>query len=159
MNLYQQLSDLYPYFTSIRRLKTYLSIDMGFPKTWVFHKKHIDEKSVVETESEDPNSRLLSFVAEFDEQSVENIIVSIKSIIKYNLEREEKQKLFKEKVDELKNLFDGQSLDKLKNLVFELDKQKTTKTNGRQDKSVKLVSGTDKEGSIGDIELQETNHQ
>jgi hypothetical protein len=158
MNLYQQLFNFYPYLTSIRRLKTYLSFDITFPKNWQLPKKYIDEKSVMENESEDPNVRFLSFVGEFNEDSIENIISSIKSIIKYNLEREEKQKLFQDKVNELKLLFDGQSLDNLKNLVFDLEKSKNVKLNGRQTKPAKLVSDGEKEGSIGDIQLQEINN-
>jgi hypothetical protein len=158
MNLYQQLSNFYPYMTSIRRLKNYLSFDINFPKTWQLPKKYIDEKSVLENESEDPNSRFLSFVGEFNEETIESLTSSIKSIIKFNLEREEKQKLFQDKVNELKSLFDGQSLESLKNLVFELDKTKNIKLNGRQTKPAKLVSDTEKEGSIGDIQLQEIDN-
>jgi hypothetical protein len=158
MNLYQQLSNFYPYLTSIRRLKNYLTFDITFPKSWQLPKKFIDEKSVMENESEDANTRFLSFVGEFNEDTIENLTKSIKSIIKYNLEREEKQKLFQEKVTELKSLFDGQNLEDLKNLVFDLEKPKNIRLNGRQTKPVKLVSDGEKEGSIGDIELQENNN-
>ncbi len=45
---------------------------------------------------------------------------NLKSIIKYNHDREEKEKLFQNKVEELKNIFEKQDLTSLKNLNFEL---------------------------------------
>jgi hypothetical protein len=45
---------------------------------------------------------------------------NVKSIINYNLEREEKERLFQSKVDELKNVFEKQSLNNLKNLKFDI---------------------------------------
>jgi hypothetical protein len=34
MNLYQEISEILPYFQSIRKLKNYLSIDVQIPNTW-----------------------------------------------------------------------------------------------------------------------------
>ena len=60
----------------------------------------------------------------------------INTIIETNLEREEKEKLFKDKVQELKNIFEKQKLDNLKGLKFDLDEFSlmTTKTeeNGQE---------------------------
>ncbi len=44
---------------------------------------------------------------------------NLKNIIQYNLELEEKDKLFQNKVNELKSIFEKQSLTKLKNLIFD----------------------------------------
>ena len=63
---------------------------------------------------------LFSFVSEFNEEEVEKIAGNVKSIINYNLEREEKERLFQSKVDELKNVFEKQSLNNLKNLKFDI---------------------------------------
>jgi hypothetical protein len=46
------------------------------------------------------------------------------SIIKYNKEREEKDKLFDLKVEELKKLFEKQNLEKLKGLDFYINEPK-----------------------------------
>jgi hypothetical protein len=43
------------------------------------------------------------------------------NIIKFNLEREEKNKLFESKINELKSMFEKQSLEELKNLKFEVN--------------------------------------
>ena len=51
-----------------------------------------------------------------------NIIENITTeIIKYNIEIEEKEKLFRYKVHELKEIFSKQKLDNLKNLKFDVD--------------------------------------
>jgi hypothetical protein len=46
---------------------------------------------------------------------------NILNIIKFNLEREEKNKLFESKINELKSMFEKQSLEELKNLKFEVN--------------------------------------
>jgi hypothetical protein len=53
--------------------------------------------------------------------------LNIKNIIKYNLEREEKDRLFETKVEELKKLFEKQNLDKLKGLYFDISEPTTKK--------------------------------
>ena len=124
MTLFEEFFILYPYLTSVRKLKTYLSFDMSFPNTWILPKKYINENHVVENETQSKTSRSLSFVSEFSQESVDAIIESIKSIIKYNKEREEKEKLFETKVMELKNLFDKENLGDLKELQFNINQPK-----------------------------------
>ena len=36
MSLYKEFSSLLPYLQSVRKLETYLSFDVSFPKTWKF---------------------------------------------------------------------------------------------------------------------------
>ena len=69
------------------------------------------------------------------------------NIIKYNLEREEKDKLFETKVNELKSIFEKQSLDKLKGLFFNINEPKSKvklEDNEEQIESDRVV-GTEKE--------------
>ena len=71
-----------------------------------------------------PNERLFSFVSEITEEDVEKASGNIQNIIKYNLEREEKEKLFDSKVNELKMIFEKQNLSNLKSLQFDIKKSK-----------------------------------
>jgi len=158
MTLYNELLSFFPYLVSIRKLENYVSFDVVFPKSWGLPKKYVDENSVVENQSEDPNTKFFSFISQFDQDSLHKVKNSIENVIKYNLEREEKQKLFQDKVNELKNLFEGQSLENLKSLVFELEKNKNLKLNGRQIKATKLVRDEDEGRPIGNIELQESDN-
>lgn len=122
MSLYKDISQLYPYIISIRKLKTYLSFDISFPNTWKLPKKYVPENSAVEIESSVPNERAISFVSEFNEDSVNQTTLNITRIIQYNKEREEKERLLQDKVNELKNIFEKQDLSTLKSLQFNLNK-------------------------------------
>jgi hypothetical protein len=124
MSLYKEFSTLFPYLQSVRKIQEYLSFDVSFPNTWKLPKKFVDETKVMEQESKVPNQRMFSFVSEIDEPSVGKTSENIQNIIKYNLEREEKEKLFEQKVAELKVIFERQSLSELKNLSFEFKKTK-----------------------------------
>ena len=124
MSIYKEFSDLYPYIQSIRKLKNYLSFDVSFPKTWKLPKKYIEEDKILEQESTIIDNRFFSFVSEITEEGVENTSKNIQNIIKYNLEREEKEKLFQNKVDELKHIFEKQNLKNLKSLQFEIKNNK-----------------------------------
>lgn len=118
MGLFQEFSNLFPYLDSVRKLKDYLSFDVHLPSTWKLPKKYVDEKMVIEQESKQTNHRLFSFVCEINESAIEKNTTNIQNIIKYNLEREEKEQLFELKVQELKIVFEKQSLESLKNLKF-----------------------------------------
>ncbi len=74
----------------------------------------------MEKNSKVENYRLFSFVSEITEDGIEKVSQNIQNIIKYNLEREEKEALFNDKVGELKLIFEKQNLKNLKNLKFDL---------------------------------------
>jgi hypothetical protein len=118
MSLFKEFQHLYPYIQSVRKLKNYLSFDIEFPLTWKILKKYVNEKNVIENDSANKGSRHFSFVCEFTEESVDDIINSITHIIQYNKDKEEKERLFNSKVDELKSIFEKQRLDNLQNLTF-----------------------------------------
>jgi hypothetical protein len=126
MSLYKEFSSLLPYLQSVRKLENYLSFDVSFPNTWKLPKKYVDEEKVMEQSSKVENHRFFSFVSEISEDSVGVISDNLKNIIRYNLELEEKDKLFQNKVNELKTIFEKQNLNNLKDLSFEM-KPKTTK--------------------------------
>lgn len=121
MSLYQEMSSLFPYLQSVRKLKNYLSFDVSFPNTWKIPKKFVEEDKLLEQQSTLPNERLISFVSEISEEHIQKTQLNITGIIKYNLEREEKERLFETKVDELKKLFEKQNLEKLKGLYFDIN--------------------------------------
>jgi hypothetical protein len=124
MSLYKEFSILFPYLQSVRKIKTYLTFDVSFPNTWKLPKKFVNEEKVMEQTTTIPNERLFSFVSEITEEDVEKASGNIQNIIKYNLEREEKEKLFDSKVNELKMIFEKQNLSNLKSLHFDIKKSK-----------------------------------
>ena len=124
MSLYKEFSTLLPYIQSVRKLKNYLSFDISFPKTWKLPKKFVEEDKILEQESSIIDNRFFSFVSEITEEGVESTTKNIQNIIRYNLEREEKERLFQNKVDELKHIFEKQNLKNLKSLQFEIKNNK-----------------------------------
>ena len=120
MSLYKEIEHIVDYCSSIRKLKTYLSFDMTFPPTWNVLKSQVDETKTVFNKSDDKGKNI-SFVSEINEESISETISRIESVINFNKEKEEKQRLFNEKVSELKNLFEKEGLDGLKSLKFDID--------------------------------------
>ncbi len=120
MSLYKEIENIVDYCSSIRKLKTYLSFDMIFPSNWNVLKSHVDETKTVFNKSDDKGKNI-SFVSEINEEAISDTISKIETVIKYNKEKEEKERLFKEKVNELKNLFEKGGLEDLKNLKFDVD--------------------------------------
>ena len=149
MSLYKEFSTLFPYLQSVRKIQNYLSFDISFPTTWKLPKKYVDEKKIMEQESQIKNERLFSYVSQINEEDIEIVYNNLKNIIKYNLEREEKDKLFETKVDELKKLFEKQNLEKLKGLYFDIS-EPTQKIKLEDDEeqisATGLVRETDSEG-------------
>lgn len=124
MSLYKEFSSLLPYLQSVRKIKNYLSFDVSFPKSWKLPKKFVQEDKVMEQQSQNPEERFFSFVSEISEEGVEQNSKNIQNIIAYNLEREQKERLFDQKVEELKNIFEKQNLRNLQSLKFELKTKK-----------------------------------
>jgi hypothetical protein len=94
---------------------------MKFPTKWSIPKSIVDEGQVIGFEVEDPNMKGITFISPIGEKEVSTIIVKIGKIIKLNKERELKERLFKQTVEQLKQTFEKTDLDKLQNLYFDFD--------------------------------------
>ena len=66
-------------------------------------------------------SKITSFVCENNTQLINKLENIVDAIIKTNIEREEKERLFKSKVQELKNIFENENLESLKGLKFDIE--------------------------------------
>lgn len=126
MSFYKELAPFVEYIHSIRKLKTYLSFDMLFPTKWALPKSIIDEGQIVGFDSDDQNLKGISFVSEINENNVSITLTKIAKIIKLNKERELKERLFKQTVDQLKQTFEKTDLDRLQNLYFDFDEGDTS---------------------------------
>ena len=63
----------------------------------------------------------MTFVCPIGEKEVSSILVKIGKTIKLNKERELKERLFKQTVEQLKQTFEKTDLEKLQNLYFDFD--------------------------------------
>ena len=116
MTFYNVISFLFPYLYSIKKLKNYLSIEMIFPKTWEFPSKILEKVQAEQNEKYNGEGYFLIFVSELDEQKLNGLLDSIADLITFNLEKQEKEMILREKVQELKEIFKMKSLDEVKNI-------------------------------------------
>lgn len=121
MSFYKELEPFIEYIHSIRKLKNYLSIDLKLPTKWSLPKSIVEEGQVVGFESDDSNFKGISFVTEINESAMVTTLNKIAKIIKLNKEKELKEKLFKQTIEQLKQTFEKNDLDKLQNLYFDFE--------------------------------------
>lgn len=121
MSFYKEIAPFIEYTHSIRKLKTYMSFDMVFPTKWVMPKSIIEEGETVAFQAEDQNYKGVSFVAQIDESNISLVLTKIARVIKLNKEKELKERLFKQTVEQLKQTFEKTDLDKLQNLYFDFE--------------------------------------
>jgi hypothetical protein len=140
------------YLKSVRVIKDYVSFDMCFSSTWVIQKEYYDKVEIIKNKSDDNDKIILSFVSAFVEEEIIKIEDVVDSIIKYNIEKEEKEQLFRNKVKELKSIFESNKLDNLKSLKFDVDY-----INEIINEEEKVDDGP--EDTEGDRELQSTEEE
>jgi len=116
----QFISSTSKYLKSVRILKDYVTFDMIFPSTWMLPKGSLDNIEILENQDKD-GTKVTSFVCLNKTQLVDLVEQTIEKVIKTNIEREEKERLFKNKVNELKQIFEKENLENLKGLKFDLE--------------------------------------
>ena len=121
MSFYKELVPYIDYIHSIRRLESYLSFDMKFPAKWSLPKSIVEEGQVVGFETDNQNLKGISFVSPINEKDVSVILVKIGKVIKLNKEKELKERLFKQTVEQLKQTFEKTDIDKLQGLYFDFE--------------------------------------
>lgn len=114
--MYELIKNLRPYFFSLREIGENVSLDIKFPIKWKFDYEHPTLEIVLQEKNEKVN--LVSFVMPATSEGYDTVNTVALSIIKFNLEQEEKEQLFQDKINELKDLFAKSSLDKLKEINF-----------------------------------------
>jgi hypothetical protein len=144
MSFYKELVPFVQYIHSVRKLEAYLSFDMSFPTKWSLPKSIIDEGQVIGFSLDDQNLKGVSFVAQINESDISLILTKIAKIIKLNKERELKDQLFKQTIDQLKQTFEKNDLDKLQNLYFDFETDITPnleldEQNGQESTTIELV--------------------
>ena len=145
MSFYKEIAPFVEFIHSIRKLESYLSFDMKFPTKWSIPKSIVDEGQVVGFEVDDPNMKGVTFICPIGEKEVSSTIVKIGKIIKLNQERELKERLFKQTVEQLKHTFEKTDLDKLQNLYFDFDVE--DELNTELDTEIEIENEQDGQGS------------
>ena len=113
------------YLKSVRLLKDFISFDVYLKSGWNIPKKYTEGVEVLSQDSDREDFKLFAFVVKNERELVDMVEKCVSNIFKYNREREEKERLFKEKVQELKGMFESQDVNKLKMLYFNFDEDTT----------------------------------
>jgi hypothetical protein len=157
--VYELISDLRPYFFSLREIEKNVSLDLKIPTNWRL--EHIQEvvsqyKSMgYKVQDKNDKFQLVSLIATATQEGYNTARSCAIEIIKHNIELEEKEKLFKEKqrqlqeeyqnkIRDLQDQFKNEPLDKLKGINIQ-------KEDGEKDTTgIELAEQGDGEGSDGD---------
>jgi ATP-dependent Lon protease len=131
------------YLKSVRIIKDYVTFDMVFPQTWMIPKKAPENVEILQNQDKD-GSIVTSFVCVSNVTLINVVEETIERVIKTNIEREEKERLFKNKVSELKQIFEKENLENLKGLKFDLEE------------FANLITNTDEQNDTSDRERVET---
>lgn len=148
--MFQNIKSLRPYFFSLREIEGNVSLDIRLPLSWKYDTIVTPYRSI-KTKIQDKSEKftLISLISNATQDGYDVVFACASEIVNVNKEDEEKRKLFQSKVKELENLFQNQSLNKLKDLNFLEAYEQEDET------SIGLVGEGDGEGSIGDSESQD----
>lgn len=125
MSFYKEINPFLDYLKSIRKLKNYLSFDMLFPETWGLPKSYKEDGQIVQFEVEESNLRGFSFVSQTSEKEISQTLLKVAKLIRLNKEREMKDLLFKQTIEQLKKTFEQNDLEKLQKLQIEFQDNST----------------------------------
>jgi hypothetical protein len=136
----QFVSKTSKYLNSVRILQTYITFDMIFPTSWVMLKKLPEGVEILQ--NNDKEGRLItSFVCENITSLIDGVEMCIDKIVKTNIEREEKERLFKLKVQELKSIFETENLENLKGLKFDVEELNNLLQNEPEEDNTGVTEG------------------
>ena len=152
--MFEIIKSLKPYFFSLREIDNNVSLDIKLPTSWRYDGIVAPYRSI-KTKIQDKNDKfnLLSLISTATQEGYDVVISCANEIISLNKDEEEKQKLFQLKVKELQELFQKESLSKLKdiNLLEDYGQEINTRDGD--------ITEGDIEGQIGDREPQESDDQ
>jgi hypothetical protein len=112
-NITKTLESLQPYVIGIRFLKTIPVVDVVLNEGWTLP----EDANITRTKG-DESMNYHMIHSENPNVGLDKLLEYVDKTIKINLEREKKHELLKAKVNELKEVFKKNSLDKLKRLKF-----------------------------------------
>lgn len=115
--MFEFIENIKSYFYSVRLIKEKISIDIRIPSSWVFDHL-LNDIITYRLQDNDDKVMLISFIAEYNENNLTLLYEFIMKVIQYNIEEEQKNLLLTQKIKELQELFEKESLDNLKKLNF-----------------------------------------
>ena len=114
------MNDMKPYFRGIEMYNEALMVKVMYPNNWRAYPS--DDGRIKVTPSDDKSSNVTFYYADSKDTTYDEMFDLVEQTIKANQDIILKLKLLKDKVEELKELFQNTSYDDLLNLKFVIDK-------------------------------------
>lgn len=114
MKIQERINNLSPFVSGMSFVNGYVIVDTVFSEKWV-----VKDSDKIKCENTGQNK--YRYFGTSEDVDVDDILDFVESIIKLNMEREEKMNLLRAKAEELKVLFAEKSLNQLKRLRFTID--------------------------------------
>jgi len=118
--LQERMNDMRAYFRGIEMYNEALMVKVVYPNNWRAYPS--DDGRIKVTPSDDKSSNVTYYYADSKDTTYEEMFDLVEQTIKANQDIVLKLKLLKDKVEELKELFQNTSYDDLLNLQFVIEK-------------------------------------
>ena len=124
MTLQDSLKEFAPYNIDIKMIQGWLIVGMTYKKSWQIL------KPLNELIEQRENDDRIYYCAPMNQVDADDVFVSIRDTINYNIDMEKKVELFQVKVNELQNIFSELDYEELVTVEFKYKKKK--KANKKQ---------------------------
>lgn len=151
--MYNILKSLKPHFFSLREIEDNVSLDIKIPTNWEYDGLVEPNEKIpfaIKVQDKKTENSLISLISPATFDGYEYVFNYAKAVISVNKEKEEKERLFKETIDELKTLFLNTPLDKLKDISFKNGEENTPRLSDSESLGEAGVGDEQGSGSNGD---------
>ena len=124
MNIYENIEKYKDYFHSVRLHDSIFLFDLKLPARWEIKNVLASAPSTTQIKINDQSEShiLISFYSPFEPESVNVLLKDVDRVVKFNNDREEKNNLLNMKKLELEKLFESNTIDSLRTMNFEFNK-------------------------------------
>ena len=137
----KRLEKLKPYFKGLKLAEKYRVVEVNLKNNWL-----IQENSAIDVQQKrNDNTNTMYSMFYSETKSFDDMLDYIENdVINHNLELEEKERLLRSKVEELKRVFESKDLDELNKLKFTTE-ENSLKLGSNNKKETPKQNGTTKE--------------
>lgn len=128
MTLQDSLKEFAPYNIDIKMMQGWLIVGMTYKKSWQIL------KPLNELIEQRENDDRIYYCAPMNQVDADDVFVSIRDTINYNIDMEKKVELFQVKVNELQNIFSELDYEELVTIEFKYKKKKKGNTKKQSQK-------------------------
>ena len=130
MTLQDSLKEFAPYNIDIKMMQGWLIVGMTYKKSWQIL------KPLNELIEQRENDDRIYYCAPMNQVDADDVFVSIRDTINYNIDMEKKVELFQVKVNELQNIFSELDYEELVTIELKYKKKKKGNTKKQNQKVI-----------------------